>query len=562
MRISAKIALANLIFVILILGLGGGFIVTQERTVAQFSDLAENNLPLQILLKDIQANILGRGMSEQRYTVTQDQQSYEDMQQRNQGIKDDIQQAKKLKIDTEELTQLETMEKAFNQYMDLGDQVTQLVKAGETEKALKIHLGEEMMVSDQLIKEVEEMLEHKSEGVAENIQGIQGITRMGLTLSIVLGIAALLLAAGSWFYLQGGIVHPLNSLAKLSSKLAEGDLTIQIPTQEQDKDEVQTLGKHFSLMIRHLRNLIEQIQETSQAAQQTAGMLAGGIEEAQATSEEMAASIELVADNIENQQENIEQVLQAVERTSSGLKEIEDLEEKTIQAVRDTEKSASEGNITVQTAIKEMERIAEQERDMAKRIQILGEQSAQIEKIVRIITGLAEQTNLLALNAAIEAARAGTYGKGFAVVADEVRKLAEQSAQSAKEIALIGSSIREGTGKVVEGMKLTSVVVQQGTESVGASGESFRHILQASGQAVKMVENVNQAVQDLSSQSLVISKSIGEIAVATETIHSSSTQIKVGGLEQANSVTEIASQMEEFTHLIQELQDKVGRFQL
>lgn len=191
-----------------------------------------------------------------------------------------------------------------------------------------------------------------------------------------------------------------------------------------------------------------------------------------------------------------------------------------------------------------------------------GEQSGQIEKIVRIITGLAEQTNLLALNAAIEAARAGTYGKGFAVVADEVRKLAEQSAQSAKEISLIGSSIREGTEKVVEGMKLTSDVVQQGAESVGASGESFRRILDASAQAVQMVVKVNQAVQDLSSESLVIGNSIREIAVATETIYSSSAQIKVGGVEQANSVIEIASQMDEFTKLMQELQEKVGRFQI
>lgn len=73
----------------------------------------------------------------------------------------------------------------------------------------------------------------------------------------------------------------------------------------------------------------------------------------------------------------------------------------------------------------------------------LGESSAEIGDVVKVITTIAEQTNLLALDATIEAARAGEAAKGFAVVASEVEELAQETARATEDIATRVRAIQE-----------------------------------------------------------------------------------------------------------------------
>jgi methyl-accepting chemotaxis protein len=81
----------------------------------------------------------------------------------------------------------------------------------------------------------------------------------------------------------------------------------------------------------------------------------------------------------------------------------------------------------------------------------LGESSAEIGKVIKVITSIAQQTNLLALNAEIEAARAGSAGRGFSVVAMEVRKLAAHSTKAAAEISeTINSTSKKVQGELID----------------------------------------------------------------------------------------------------------------
>jgi methyl-accepting chemotaxis protein len=95
----------------------------------------------------------------------------------------------------------------------------------------------------------------------------------------------------------------------------------------------------------------------------------------------------------------------------------------------------------------------------------LGDSSADIGKVVKVIRGIADQTNLLALNATIEAARAGEAGRGFAVVANEVKELAAETARATTDVDAKVTAIQEQVERVVTALGAISTVVESINET-------------------------------------------------------------------------------------------------
>ncbi|WP_447968340.1 methyl-accepting chemotaxis protein [Nitrospira sp. M1] len=136
----------------------------------------------------------------------------------------------------------------------------------------------------------------------------------------------------------------------------------------------------------------------------------------------------------------------------------------------------------------------------------LGQSSAEIGSIIKVINSIAEQTNLLALNATIEAARAGEAGKGFAVVANEVKDLAKETKHATEHISHMIETIQADTKGAVDAIAQIHEVIQQVhdfqntvasavEEQTVTTNEMSRHVFEASKGGVEIASNIAHVAQ-------------------------------------------------------------------
>ncbi len=120
--------------------------------------------------------------------------------------------------------------------------------------------------------------------------------------------------------------------------------------------------------------------------------------------------------------------------------------------------------------------------------------SKDIAQVINIIQEIAFQTNILSLNAAVEAATAGEAGKGFAVVAQEVRNLASRSADAAKQIKDVVTTIQQETEKIKDSSNSVTNVVNETKIRIDGLSKLMNTFQRNSNRAVYEVESISNKI--------------------------------------------------------------------
>ncbi|MDF3936231.1 methyl-accepting chemotaxis protein [Pseudomonas citronellolis] len=350
----------------------------------------------------------------------------------------------------------------------------------------------------------------------------------------ILGAAALALLVGALaaLFISLLIVRPLRQVIGMASRIADGDLSLDIRVER--KDEVGQLLAAVAGMAQSLRGIV--------------GRLHDGVGRINASAQALSGVTERTQSGVNNQKAETDQVATAMNQMAATVHEVARNAEAAAHSAEQADGTVASGQQVVKRTLGRITELAGAVRDASASIESLGRDSQNIGSVLDVIKAVAEQTNLLALNAAIEAARAGEQGRGFAVVADEVRALARRTQQSTAEIEKLIGALQSGAQTSVQRMQHSHQLVEK---SVG-DAESTESALGEIAAAVAVIHQMNQQIAAASEQ---------QSAVAEE-INRSVTSIRGIADESAQAMESTATSSVELAQLSRDLQGMVGQFRL
>lgn len=365
----------------------------------------------------------------------------------------------------------------------------------------------------------------------------------------------------SYFTIGRSIIEPIKNITEISKKLAQNDLTVNIP-DDNNKTEIGELNRSFKSFVDNLKKLIGEVSSSVDEVSSGSEEMNAAAEQTAQGAQQVAQSISQLAQGANEQANDVNKSIESVNEINKAIQKISEANQKTLEMSENTEKIADEGKIQADEAVSKINLIKNTASEASNTINGLGKLSSEIEQIVDLIKNIASQTNLLALNAAIEAARAGEHGKGFAVVAEEVKKLANQSAQATDNITDMIKEIQNTTRSAVTSMDRAVSEVDSGVGIVENTGKSLVEILKAAQVTNKQIEEITFAINNLVENSENVVKMMENVAAITQESAASTEEISSISEEQSASVEEINANSNSLAKIAEDLQKQIQIFKI
>lgn len=456
---------------------------------------------------------------------------------------------------------IETITTNSKEFKQIADQIVKLKDADELQAAIMLVDNEMLPINMKIREAMDGMIGYQYEKLDIALASANKAATLAKIGLIFASALTLILGALISVYITRLITRPLRRLTAESAIIASGDLTGQ-DVEVKSKDELRELALSFNEMKHSLRNLIGNVNDNALHLTASAEELSASTNEVADSSEEISRAIENISIGSQTSAISARESAVAMEETASGVQRIAESTATLHTSAEHTMRIGNESEKTMQTAKEQMVLIHASSSQTNEMIQRLSRQSAEIQNITSVITGITEQTNLLALNAAIEAARAGEHGKGFAVVADEVRKLAEESKASAGQITELTLAIQRDTKDVESSVQESLANAEQGVEMIEEAGNSFLAIVGAVQQMSNQIEEISAATEQISASAEEVSASVADIAGHASDASEQTEQNSAAMEEQMATIEEINAVANDLSKKAIDLQEIIQEFKI
>jgi len=347
---------------------------------------------------------------------------------------------------------------------------------------------------------------------------------------IALSIFILILLFLNWYIRRA--LKPLGDVQEILSRVAEGDLTVDVEVKSDD--EIGKMLSSVNVMLHKLRSMITEISSST--------LTMSG------SSEKMLEITEMTRTGVNQQQVQIDQVATAMNEMTATVQEVARHAQEAAGSAAQADEVSTGGGQVVDQTISSINMLASEIENTAGIIKTVEEDTVQIGTVLNVIKSIAEQTNLLALNAAIEAARAGEQGRGFAVVADEVRTLASRTQESTQEIEDMIERLQTGSQHAVQAMSTSQEKARVTVEQAGTAGSSLKEITTNVASINDMNLQIATAAEEQSAVSEEINRNVVEISQIAE--------------RSASGAEQTARASEELSGLAAHLQNLIRQFKV
>ena len=385
---------------------------------------------------------------------------------------------------------------------------------------------------------------------------IMGTVRTATIVSLTVGIIALILLALLMEFL---LVIPLKKTVAEIHRIARYDLTEEdmasVRAMTTRKDEIGSISRNIVMMFENLRNIVQQIEQSSTVLSRNAGTLADQTMQLKRSSVEISTTMNDLSNAAMSQAGD----------TTTSANEVSKLDGLIVRNISDTEnlrsnadqmdKVKNNGLAAIKDLIEKTARSRESIAIVREAMQQNNEQAQKIEVTSQKINDIADQTNLLSLNAAIEAARAGDAGRGFAVVAEETNSLTN-------EIGTIIQKLLEKTADATQNMESMEKIFEEQERSVGETKENFIQIEQCLESVQSSVSTLYESSSNMTGSKEIIVQMIEGISAASQENAAGSEEALAAVETQDSVISDITGMTQNLSAVAEELMEQAHKFSL